>query len=59
MYTCYAGDIFAVIAEPRNYEGVNYYLLGCIVKRKNLYDPEESDGMLFPIGKFIHEYIYI
>ena len=25
MYTCYAGDVFAVIAEPGNHEGVSYY----------------------------------
>ena len=53
MYTCYAGDIFAVIAKLGNYEGVSYYLLQCTVERTKLYDPEESDGMLFPIGNFI------
>ena len=53
MYTCYPGDIFAVIAEPRNYEGVSYYLLRCTVERKKLYDPKERDEMLFPIGNFI------
>ena len=24
MYTCYVGYVFAVIAEPRNHEGVSY-----------------------------------
>ena len=51
MYTCYVGDIFAVIVELGNYEGVNYYLLQCTTERTKLYDTEESDGMLFPIGK--------
>ena len=56
MYTFYAGDVFAVIAEPRNHEGASYYLLRCTVERTKLYDPKESDGMLFPIGKL---YIYM
>ena len=59
MYTCYAGDVFAVIAEPGNHEGVSYYLLRCTAERTKLYDPEESDGMLFPIGNFIHDYVYL
>ena len=64
MYTCYAGDVFAVIAEPRNHEGVSYYLLWCTAKRTNLYDPKESDEMLFPIGIIhtcvqVHIWIYI
>ena len=60
MYTCYAGDVFVVIAEPRNHEGVSYYLLRCTTERKKLYEPEESDGMLFPIGKlYIYMYMHI
>ena len=70
MYTCYVGDVFAVIVEPRNHEGVSYYLLRCTAERTKVYDPKESDGMLFPIGKlyihvcmytyeYIHTYIYI
>ena len=62
MYTCYVGDVFVVIAEPANHEGVSYYLLGCTAERKNLYDPEECDGMLFPIGKsyiYMHMHIHI
>ena len=56
MYTCYAGDVFVVIVEPRNHEGVSYYLLRCTIERIKLYDLEESDGMLFPIAKL---YIYM
>ena len=60
MYTCYAGDVFAVIVELGNHEGVSYYLLRCTAERKKLYDPEESDGMLFPIGKlYIYMYMHI
>jgi len=60
MYTCYAGDVFAVIAKPGNHGGVSYYLLQCTVERTKLYDPEESDGMLFPIGKlYIYMYMHI
>ena len=60
MYTCYAGDVFAVIAKPENHEGVIYYLLQCTAERTKLYDPEESDGMLFPIGKlYIYMYMHI
>ena len=60
MYTCYAGDVFAVIAEPGNHEGVSYYLLRFTAERKKLYDLEESDGMLFPIGKlYIYMYMHI
>ena len=55
VHTFFVGDVFAVIAEPWNHEGVNYYLLWCIAERKKLYDPEESDEMLFPIG-IIHTY---
>ena len=40
-----------MIAKPGNHEGVSYYLLRCTANRKKLYDPKESDGMLFPIGK--------
>ena len=40
-----------MIVEPENHEGVNYYLLRCTVERKNLYDLEESDEMLFAIGR--------
>ena len=61
MYTCYVGDIFTMIAEPGNYEGVSYYLLRCTVERTKLYDPEESDEILFPIGIIhtcVHTYIY-
>ena len=57
MYTCYAGDVFAVIVEPGNHEGVIYYLLRCTAERTKLYDPEESDRMLFPIGK-LYVYMY-
>ena len=39
-----------MIVEPRNHEGVNYYLLQCTGERTKLYDPEESNEMLFPIG---------
>ena len=49
MYTCYVEDVFAVISKPRNHEGVYYYLFRCTTKRTKLYDPEESDEMLFPI----------
>ena len=68
MYTCYVGDVFVVIAEPGNHEGVSYYLLRCTAERTKLYDPEESDEMLFPIGKlyiymcartYMNKYIYI
>ena len=57
MYTCYEGDIFAVIVEPKNYEGLSYYLLQCTIARTKLYDPEENDEMLFPIG-IIHTYAH-
>ena len=50
MHTCYARDVFAVIVDPGNHEGVNYYLLQCTTKRKKIYDPEESDKLLFPMG---------
>ena len=64
MYTYSAGGVFAVIAEPGNHEGDSYYLLRCTAERTKLYDPEESDGMLYPIGKlyiymYMHIYIYI
>ena len=36
MYTCYAGDVFAVIVEPGNHEGVSYYLLRCTAERTKL-----------------------
>ena len=57
MYTCYAGDVFAVIAEPKNHEGVSYYLLRCTAERTKLYDLEESDRIFFPIGK-LYTYMY-
>ena len=39
-----------MIVEPRNHEGVSYCLLQCTAKRTKLYDLEETDEMLFPIG---------
>ena len=60
MYTCYVGDVFAVIDEPGNHDSVTYYLLQCTAKRTKLYEPKKSDGMLFPIGKlYIHVCTYI
>ena len=58
MYTCYAGDVSAMIAEPGNHEGVSYYLLRCTAERIKLYGPEESDGMLFTIG-IIHRCVHV
>ena len=60
MYIFSIGDVFFVIAKPTNHEGVSYYLLQCTAERTKLYDLEESDGMLFPIG-IIHtrEHIHI
>ena len=46
------GEVFAVIAEPENVEGVSYYLLCCTTERMKLTEPKESDGMLFPTGKY-------
>ena len=56
-----------MIAKLGNHEGVSYYLLRCTGERTKLYDPEESDGILFPIGKLYsthththtHTHIYL
>ena len=58
VYTSSTRDVFPMIVEPRNHEGVSYYLLRCTTERKKLYDLEESDGMLFPIG-IIHICVHI
>ena len=52
------GEVFAIIDEPGNVEGVSYYLLRCTTERMKLIEPEESDGMLFPTGIYIFQ-IYI
>ena len=58
MYTFYVRDVFAVIVEFGNHEGVTYYLWKCTTERTNLYDPKESDEMLFPIG-IIHTCVHV
>ena len=52
------GEVFAVIAEPENVEGVSYYLLRCTTERMKLTKPKESDGMLLPTGIFF-KFIYL
>jgi hypothetical protein len=49
LFIYFAGDVFAVIVERGNV-GVGYYLLRCTAARMKLLEPEESDGILFPIG---------
>ena len=42
------GNVFAVMAEFENIEGVSYYLLCCTIQREKLKNIEISDGIMFP-----------
>ena len=44
------GNIFAVMAESKNVEGVSYYLLRCTMEREKLTKTEISDEIIFPTG---------
>ena len=44
------GNIFAVMAQSENIEGVSYYLLCCAIQREKLTKTKISDGIMFPIG---------
>ena len=44
------GNVFAVMADSKNIEGVSYYLLHCTIQREKLTKPKISDVIMFPIG---------
>lgn len=55
----HVGDIFVVIADPDNVEGVDYYLLRCMKAKFKF--PEvtvDSDGQPYPTGLVVIEDTY-
>jgi hypothetical protein len=53
------GDIFAVIADPENAEGVDYYLLRCTKEKSKLVQEiVDGDGQQYPTGSVVIEGTY-
>ena len=61
MYICgvCTGDIFVVVVDPENAEGVDYYLLRCTEPKNKLVESMiDGDGQEYPIGSIIIEGTY-